>query len=74
VVQIKACGFCATDHKAITGKRRNVSFPLIPGHEPAGIVSAVGQGVTHLQEGDPVVIQPSGYCGVCRHCLVGNTH
>ena len=42
VVRIKACGFCATDFKAIKGIRRNVKFPFIPGHEPSGIVAAVG--------------------------------
>ena len=74
VVAIKSCGFCATDYKAITGVRRNVSFPMIPGHEPSGVVSAVGRDVTHIQEGDAVVVQPSGYCGVCRPCTTGNTH
>lgn len=74
VVRIKACGFCQTDYKAITGTRRNVTFPTITGHEPAGVVVAVGPGVTVFKEGDEVICQPSGYCGYCRHCRVGNTH
>jgi L-iditol 2-dehydrogenase len=74
VVRIKACGFCQTDYKAITGARRNVTFPTITGHEPAGVVAAVGPGVTVFKEGDEVICQPSGYCGYCRHCRVGNTH
>jgi threonine dehydrogenase-like Zn-dependent dehydrogenase len=74
VVRIRSCGFCATDYKAIRGIRRNVSFPFIPGHEPAGIVSAVGPGVDHFQQGDEVICQPSGYCGLCADCRVGNTH
>jgi L-iditol 2-dehydrogenase len=74
VVQIKSCGFCATDYKAIKGIRRNVTFPTICGHEPSGIVSAVGHGVKGFAEGDEVICQPSGYCGVCAHCRVGNTH
>ena len=74
VVQIKACGFCATDYKAITGRRRNVTFPLIPGHEPSGIVAAVGPGVTHFKEGDEVAVSPSGFCGVCPQCRSGNQH
>lgn len=74
LVRVKACGFCATDYKAIKGIRRNVKFPLIPGHEPAGVVEAVGAGVTSVKPGDPVVIQPSGYCGQCYHCRIGNTH
>ena len=74
VVKIKACGFCATDFKAIQGIRRNVNFPFIPGHEPSGIVSEVGPGVTHFKAGDEVICQPSGYCGFCANCRSGNTH
>ncbi len=74
VVRIRSCGFCATDYKAIKGVRRNVSFPFIPGHEPAGMVSAVGRGVHHFREGDEVICQPSGFCGFCHHCREGNTH
>jgi L-iditol 2-dehydrogenase len=74
VVRIRACGFCATDYKAIKGIRRNVRFPFIPGHEPAGVIAAVGPGVKGFREGDEVIVQPSGYCGVCRFCRMGNTH
>src|SRR5579864_7269331 len=74
LVRIKSCGFCATDYKAILGVRRNVRFPLIPGHEPAGIVAKVGAYVTHIKEGDEVIIQPSGYCGLCHNCRLGLTH
>ncbi len=74
VVKIKACGICATDYKAIKGIRRNVKFPLIAGHEPSGVVSEVGSAVTAYKPGDEVIIQPSGFCGACPHCRVGNTH
>jgi threonine dehydrogenase-like Zn-dependent dehydrogenase len=74
VVRIKSCGFCATDYKAIRGIRRNVKFPFIPGHEPSGVVAQVGPGVVHFKEGDEVICQPSGYCGFCKHCRVGDTH
>jgi len=74
LIQIQSCGFCATDFKAIRGIRRNVNFPLIPGHEPAGIVAGVGSHVTHVKEGDAVIIQPSGYCGLCQYCRMGMTH
>jgi len=73
-VRIKSCGFCATDYKAIKGIRRNVTFPLIPGHEPAGIIAAVGPFVTNVKEGDEVLLSPSGYCGLCRNCRLGLTH
>jgi len=74
LVRIKSCGFCATDYKAIKGIRRNVTFPLIPGHEPAGVVAAVGPFVSNFREGDEVIVQPSGFCGVCRNCRLGMTH
>lgn len=74
LVKIVSCGFCATDYKAIKGIRKNVTFPLIAGHEPAGIIAATGPGVKHFKEGDAVICQPSGYCGVCTNCRLGNTH
>ena len=74
VVQIKSCGFCATDYKAIQGIRRNVGFPFIPGHEPSGVVVEIGPGVIHFKVDDEVICQPSGYCGFCEQCRTGNTH
>jgi len=74
VVRIRSCGICATDYKAIKGIRRNVRFPLIPGHEPSGVVTEVGTGVTHVREGDEVIVQPLGSCGVCRACREGDAH
>ena len=74
VVQIKSCGICATDFKAIKGIRRNVKFPIIVGHEPSGIVAEIGPGVLHFKVGDEVIVQPLGHCGYCKHCRAGNTH
>ena len=74
VLRVKACGICATDYKAVKGIRRNVTFPLIPGHEPSGIVTQVGPGVTHVSVGDEVIVCPSGYCGLCPACRVGRQH
>jgi len=74
VIRIKSCGICATDYKAIKGIRKNVEFPYIAGHEPAGVVARIGQGVKEFKEGDAVIIQPSGYCGMCEHCRSGRTH
>ncbi len=74
LVRIRSCGFCATDYKAIKGIRRNVTFPLIPGHEPSGVIAEVGANVHHFKVGEEVICQPSGYCGVCPACRAGNTH
>ena len=43
LVRIRSCGFCATDYKAIRGIRRNVEFPLIPGHEPSGVIAEIAK-------------------------------
>jgi threonine dehydrogenase-like Zn-dependent dehydrogenase len=51
-----------------------VEFPLIPGHEPSGVVESPGAGVDAFKPGDPVIIQPSGYCRACRQCREGRTH
>ena len=74
VVRIRSCGFCATDYKAIKGIRRNVTFPAICGHEPAGVIAKVGAGAAHLAEGDEVIVMPVGFCGVCEQCRLGRTH
>jgi L-iditol 2-dehydrogenase len=74
LVRIKSCGFCATDYKAIKGIRRNVTFPAIVGHEPSGVVAQIGPNVTHFKVGDEVIVQPSGYCGFCKHCRTGVPH
>jgi len=46
----------------------------VPGHEPSGVVAAVGSGVKNFKEGDEVICQPSGFCGVCHNCRTGNPH
>jgi L-iditol 2-dehydrogenase len=74
VVEIRSCGICQTDYKAVKGIRTNVTFPTILGHEPSGVVSEVGPGVTRLKPGDEVIVMPLGFCGVCPSCRVGNTH
>ena len=73
VVKVKACGICATDHKAIRGKRK-VTFPRILGHEIAGVVDSVGAAVSKFKEGDEVILSPRGYCGLCEKCRLGRHH
>jgi len=73
VVKVKACGICATDHKAVRGKRK-VNFPRILGHEIAGVVAAVGIAVGKYKESDEVILSPRGYCGLCEQCRLGRFH
>ncbi len=74
LVRIKSCGFCATDYKAIKGIRTNVDFPCIVGHEPSGVVAELGEYVQGFRVGEPVIVAPSGSCGICPDCRTGNTH
>ena len=74
LVKLRATGICATDHKAVRGRRRNVSFPKVLGHENAGVVAEVGSVVRHLKPGDPVILSPRGYCGFCETCRKGLLH
>ncbi|MFD1798105.1 alcohol dehydrogenase AdhP [Paracoccus aurantiacus] len=72
-VKIEACGVCHTDLHAAHGDWPvKPNPPFIPGHEGVGYVSAVGQGVTNVKEGDRVGV-PWLYtaCGHCPHCLGG---
>ncbi|ATB27238.1 alcohol dehydrogenase AdhP [Melittangium boletus] len=73
LVKIEACGVCHTDLHAAEGDWPvKPNPPFIPGHEGVGHVAAVGEGVTHVKEGDRVGV-PWLYsaCGYCEHCLGG---
>ena len=73
LVQIIASGVCHTDLHAVEGDWPvKPTLPFIPGHEGAGIVAALGPGVTHLKEGDRVGIAwLHSACGHCAFCLAG---
>ncbi len=73
LVKIMATGVCHTDLHAADGDWPvKPSPPFIPGHEGAGVVAAVGPGVTNLREGDPVGIAwLHDACGACEHCMTG---
>jgi S-(hydroxymethyl)mycothiol dehydrogenase len=70
VVDVQACGVCATDLHYREGNI-NDDFPFLLGHEAAGVVSAVGEGVTNVAVGDFVVLNWRAVCGQCRACLKG---
>ncbi|MCW2742593.1 MAG: NAD/mycothiol-dependent formaldehyde dehydrogenase [Blastococcus sp.] len=70
VVDVQACGVCHTDLHYREGGI-NDDFPFLLGHEAAGIVSAVGDGVTNVAVGDFVILNWRAVCGQCRACLKG---
>ncbi|MEU3338087.1 S-(hydroxymethyl)mycothiol dehydrogenase [Streptomyces sp. NPDC002144] len=79
LVKVEACGVCHTDLHYREGGI-NDDFPFLLGHEAAGVVEAVGEGVSDVAPGDFVILNWRAVCGQCRACLRGrpwycfNTH
>jgi S-(hydroxymethyl)mycothiol dehydrogenase len=72
LVQVQACGVCHTDLHYREGGI-NDEFPFLLGHEAAGLVEAVGEGVTGVEPGDFVVLNWRAVCGRCRACRRGES-
>ncbi|MDQ0596755.1 S-(hydroxymethyl)mycothiol dehydrogenase [Streptomyces canus] len=70
LVKVEACGVCHTDLHYREGGI-NDDFPFLLGHEAAGVVEAVGEGVTDVAPGDFVILNWRAVCGQCRACLRG---
>ncbi|NLJ53194.1 MAG: S-(hydroxymethyl)mycothiol dehydrogenase [Intrasporangiaceae bacterium] len=70
VVKVEACGVCHTDLHYREGGI-NDDFPFLLGHEAAGTVEAVGEGVTEVAPGDFVILNWRAVCGNCRACHKG---
>ena len=72
VIEVKATGLCRSDWHAWMGHDSDVVLPHVPGHELAGIVSAVGNGVTQFKVGDRITVPFVNGCGTCQYCTSGN--
>ncbi len=70
LVRIAACGVCHSDYHLLTGATKH-PLPVVPGHEGAGVVEAIGDGVTRIRPGDHVVLNWAPSCGHCFYCLGG---
>lgn len=70
LIRTAAAGVCHSDLHFIEGLY-DTPMPCVPGHESAGIVEAVGPGVTYVSPGDHVITCMSAFCGVCRNCTAG---
>jgi S-(hydroxymethyl)glutathione dehydrogenase/alcohol dehydrogenase len=70
-VEVAASGLCHSDEHLVTGGTPVESYPVLGGHEGAGVVTKVGPGVTGLKEGDHVVTAFIPACGQCPPCSKG---
>ncbi len=77
VVAVSACGLCGTDLHILEGEFAP-SLPVVPGHEFAGVVAAVGsavdEAVDKLAVGTRVAVDPSLYCHECHYCRIGHNN
>jgi S-(hydroxymethyl)glutathione dehydrogenase/alcohol dehydrogenase len=71
LVEMRACGMCHSDEHVRTGDLPLPYYPVINGHEGAGEVSQVGEGVTSVAPGDHVAMAFIPSCGSCASCLAG---
>jgi len=71
LVRVAAAGVCHSDWHVASGATTH-PLPVVLGHEGAGIVAAVGPGVTNIQVGDPVALNWAPNCGRCFYCLHGS--
>jgi 2-desacetyl-2-hydroxyethyl bacteriochlorophyllide A dehydrogenase len=76
LVRVGVAGICGSDVEVLEGRRpaRYVRYPIIPGHEWAGMVEAVGPGVENIDEGAAVVAEGFRACGDCARCREGRTN
>jgi len=71
LLRVRSCGICATDVKILGGSGLPKNLPTILGHEAAGIVEALGEGVSGPEIGQRVAVYPIAACGDCFFCRQG---
>lgn len=71
LIRVRASGICHTDIDVLHARYGSGAFPVVPGHEYAGEVVALGREVSGFAIGDRVVVDPNLSCGTCRSCLLG---
>ena len=76
LVRVAAAGICGSDLEVLEGRRpaAYVRYPVVPGHEWAGTIAALGPGVRGLGTGDKVVAEGFRNCGLCDRCREGETN
>jgi L-iditol 2-dehydrogenase len=71
-VKVRACAICGTDLRIYRRGDHRAQYPVVPGHEIAGVVEAVGRGARGVREGERVCVAPGHGCGECRMCRSGH--
>lgn len=71
LVRVEACGICGSDVHGYDGSSGRRIPPIVMGHEAAGTVEAIGEGVTKYKRGDRVTFDSTVYCGECGYCQRG---
>ena len=72
-IRVKACGVCHSDAIIVEGRRPGIPYPRVPGHEVAGVVDALGTGVTEWRKGQRVGVGwHGGHDGTCPECRRGD--
>jgi alcohol dehydrogenase len=71
-VKLDACGICHSDSLVKEGHWPGIEYPRVPGHEVAGVVDAIGEGVVEWKSGEQVGVGwHGGHCGYCDNCRDG---
>src|ERR1700712_5255013 len=73
IVQITRSAICGTDLHFIRGTMSGMKEGTILGHEAVGVVTEVGSALRGVTAGDPVIVNSTISCGVCRYCRMGQT-
>ena len=73
LIRIQACGVCGTDNSLFKGEYPG-AYPVVIGHEFAGVVTEVGKAVAGLKPGERVTVDPNRVCHACDYCRLGAEH
>src|SRR5271165_1947474 len=74
LIRIAACGICGSDVHGYDGSSGRRIPPLVMGHEAAGTIAEIGDGVSQFNAGDRVTFDSTVYCGECEYCLSGEVN
>jgi threonine dehydrogenase-like Zn-dependent dehydrogenase len=75
ILRVELCGICGSDIEQYAGQLKVAEFPMIPGHEPLGIIDEIGEKAAKrwgVKVGDRVAVESTLTCGSCEHCQTGS--